>query len=923
MPQNVFDQFDEETVETNVFDQFDVAEPAISPVEAPEATWGERAADIGIDLAKGTVGFGQSVVGLGSLATGGYLSDGMRALGYNPEETNIFLSDMYSEARKAEEEKISKAEGFVGTVKEIVTQPGALLGKIAETTPMMLGSIAAARLFAAKAFAAAEAEALAAGATKAAASKVGLEASAKAATTAAATAEGAQQAGMSFDDYMDKGIDLGKAYVASIGSGITTGLTSLFGGRVGQKFGLGDVEAGIGGRGGIISRAAKGGVQEGVLEEMPQSSMEQMWNNYANERPIMEGVPEAAGTGLVVGFGAGTGFGAFQKAPEEQTDQETKPPETFSPTHNVSGGVAAERATKNGRAIPDTYVDAAGKIIRDANAVPIPIPEYDPESYDLEQNAAAIEADVAAGAPTAEGRQDIIESIYGPSEVLRPGAAPGALDIARQAEIERTPLEISVEPVPVEVAEPGAPTATQPVGVREQVAQLEVEARESGITEPEEINQYVIDEIYGAKAELTQTERNQLAIDLAETGTFRPETVEAIAAPVEEPAVDVMEPVSKREEAITEQERQAAFEAEAIERGITEREMPEEVAVAEEIEAAASDLNLGDVVSDLSSRISALDPSLVKGLPKGVGSDAENFRRAISTHPVIKQFKSFIKIPAKESSGHINSFIDESISDGLAADAHLFGNTGNAHAIRSQGFDSLDVKTQSMVKRHMLSSLQDREVFDSVVKLIPVNVMNMLTTEQADASVLLNNQSMFLDSLSVALDDPVMVGGLVDGIAASHPRALALAVTKKVLDSVDTGRDAVDWASAVTTVDDRQFISPKEKVKGIEVVDDNAVKKTVKEQALSTKAKGIKLEKPDMVERETTTKPLEEPTVTPEEITELPVVDYARFDGKEITYEVEIEETGETYTVTADAGKEMRDIDSRIESLNELMKCVS
>ena len=49
---------------------------------------------------------------------------------------------------------------------------------------------------------------------------------------------------------------------------------------------------------------------------------------------------------------------------------------------------------------------------------------------------------------------------------------------------------------------------------------------------------------------------------------------------------------------------------------------------------------------------------------------------------------------------------------------------------------------------------------------------------------------------------------------------------------------------------------------------------------------------------------------------------YSGFDGKEISYQVEVEDTGKSYTVTVDAGTAMRDIDTRLEALRELRDCI-
>lgn len=384
----------------------------------------DRVGDTAIDLAKGTIGLGQSVVGLGSLATGGLLSDGMRSLGYEPEEASKFLSDMYSDARKDEEQNIKDAKGFYDTAKAIVTQPGALVGKVAETAPMMLGSIALARSFAAKAYASAYSASIASGASATVATKVALEASVKAGTIAASTAEGAQQAGNSFDGYMAEGIEIGRAYVASIGSGITTGLQSFFGGKLGQKIGLGDIEAGVSARGGIVGRSVKGGAQEGLLEEMPQSAYEQAWDNYANERPLMQDVDKAAGTGLVVGSAAGGAFSALRKPntenqeEPEQNDQTEQPVELFTPTHRAGGGQDVQTVTRRGNIVPDTYINQAGEVFRDSNAVEVVAPDLEMDAnVQAERIRAEVFGDTDINIDTSQVEEiDILPVAYPESE---------------------------------------------------------------------------------------------------------------------------------------------------------------------------------------------------------------------------------------------------------------------------------------------------------------------------------------------------------------------------------------------------------------------------------------------------------------------------------------------------------------------------
>ena len=49
---------------------------------------------------------------------------------------------------------------------------------------------------------------------------------------------------------------------------------------------------------------------------------------------------------------------------------------------------------------------------------------------------------------------------------------------------------------------------------------------------------------------------------------------------------------------------------------------------------------------------------------------------------------------------------------------------------------------------------------------------------------------------------------------------------------------------------------------------------------------------------------------------------YAAMAGKDISYKVKVEDTGKVYTLTVDAGKAMNDIDTRIDDLRELRKCI-
>lgn len=87
------------------------------------------------------------------------------------------------------------------------------------------------------------------------------------------------------------------------------------------------------GTSGRLKSAARGAVAEGLLEEMPQSALQQMAHNYAVQdadpnRPLSKGVANAAAGGAVLGGIMGGGIGAVahrggvEPVPDEQTVEE-------------------------------------------------------------------------------------------------------------------------------------------------------------------------------------------------------------------------------------------------------------------------------------------------------------------------------------------------------------------------------------------------------------------------------------------------------------------------------------------------------------------------------------------------------------------------------------------------------------------------
>lgn len=268
----------------------------VPEVEEPSA-W-RRVPDIGIAALKGAVGTAEAGVGLLNIPTGGAVGKGLESIGVRFDDTKKILDEAYSPQQQAANEALRSADGFLDTLVAAGQNPSAALAVIGESAlPMLAGGVVGRG-----------AQSIGAGML-----------------TSAAIGEGVIGAGSMAESLrqLSPTGDLGlKQTGAAVGAGAVTGVLGRAGGALGRKFGLDDIDVAVM-RGelpklaskGFASRVIGGGITEGVFEEMPQSSQEQMWQNYATDKPIMDGVPEAAAMGVVTGGIMGAGVNVLRPAP--------------------------------------------------------------------------------------------------------------------------------------------------------------------------------------------------------------------------------------------------------------------------------------------------------------------------------------------------------------------------------------------------------------------------------------------------------------------------------------------------------------------------------------------------------------------------------------------------------------------------------
>lgn len=289
--------------------------------------------DAALDAAQGVVGLGESAIGLGDIATMGMLGKGLAALGYEPKQTSEFLSGLQTDERQQSNREVQDTKGFFPTLAALGTHPSVLIGDIVQSLPGTIGAGAAAGLLVKRLAATAAVEAKALGytgdvATKFIADKVKEQAFKIAAT--ASGAEGAQSAGSTAEAGRQAGKDWTQYVGPAIAAGLGTTAIGMVSGKIGQKFGIGDVETDIAARsagakgagigvGNFATRTGKEVAKESLLEEMPQSYQEKIMENLATGRPWDEGSTEAAARGGLAGFGMAASHAVISgRQPEEK-----------------------------------------------------------------------------------------------------------------------------------------------------------------------------------------------------------------------------------------------------------------------------------------------------------------------------------------------------------------------------------------------------------------------------------------------------------------------------------------------------------------------------------------------------------------------------------------------------------------------------
>lgn len=404
------------------------------PKKKKSRTVGDVAGDVAVTAIKGAVALPQAAVGLADLVSGGRAGKALEEVGYRPGDAQKILESTYSEPQQEANRAVQEADGFVPTLKAAVQNPSTIAVAAGESLPMMLGGAGVAR------------------GLLSVAPKLG-------AVAAGAIGEGVVGAGSAAEQIRQQSSDgllTPKQSLAAVGSGVGTAALGFAGGKVAQRLGLADVDTMLASgqlgvsKPGFLRQVIGSGISEGAFEELPQSVQEQMWQNFATDRPLTEGVGKAGAMGLLSGAamgGAGGGFNAVASSmtkgvpPDEVPLPQAVPPEQAG--QEAGAPTSSERPQSSAPAMAEARLAELEIIASQRELAPA-------ERVEAEQLIATLEeSDVSSGDASTElaqegGQQTSVDP--GSSlDVVRPDAAiDGGSDAgaAGMVPVDRAPASV-------------------------------------------------------------------------------------------------------------------------------------------------------------------------------------------------------------------------------------------------------------------------------------------------------------------------------------------------------------------------------------------------------------------------------------------------------------------------------------------------
>jgi hypothetical protein len=298
--------------------------------EGDSRTFGKGLEDVGVTAAKAASGFIQSTIGLVDLLTPGNLGGAVEDAGLDLAKIQEYLGTQYTPQQQEHIKAFADAHGWKAILQAAKDHPQALVTALAESVPQIIGGAGIAK------------------AGLMGAAKVLSKVPAAAPYFAAGIGEAGMGAGAQRESLRvtnPEGEASGKNTEAALLTGAGTGIFGAAGAKLTTALGGIDPMLLISGNARQMAihelgaAAAKPGffrstlvsmLGEGVFQELPQSVVEQLDQNFATDKPLFEGVEDAGVKGAIMGALMGGGGNAISQV-AGTTEQAPPPPPPPAP----------------------------------------------------------------------------------------------------------------------------------------------------------------------------------------------------------------------------------------------------------------------------------------------------------------------------------------------------------------------------------------------------------------------------------------------------------------------------------------------------------------------------------------------------------------------------------------------------------------
>lgn len=622
-----------------------------------------------------------------------------------------------------------------------------------------------------------------------------------------------------YDRFIDEGMKQGKAYSElmpyALASGAVEGGGEALADVIGAKFlGIGKepfkatVKAMLHKP---ITEIAKGMLKQMPVEigtEMGQESGEAWLRNKAgvgDDDPLNQALSVIGPTmvmTLLMGAG-GSLYDARRRASIENSlvNPEVAPEKREAAAFEIAAGIAGDKKApdfKEKQQLAKDWLETVDPYIQTGSPIPIDTDTADFVAESIKNRPPA----PIVPEQTAEDMAD--EILTRPPEGATPAAAPAQKGPAQTMADEILGTNILVQPnaqalttfTPEQMTLQGRMDALskRPIAEPEQ-------APEPGTVAPSPELQQFAGQLSQARQDREETDRykGESLFDKFQRNMKQAEAPQAsVSPPIDRTALP------QAGQPITREKRADELQAVDFEQIIAGAQSPELVALAKRSQTLAEKLDSMKtssnprapiITKDLTAALQQNNQKLLKALPPGMiplaqPMPAENTaalsasmkqKEPIPMGPVAEKIAA---AEAQVKSGPANGVaeISQPVGDGVLAHSKLFGDSSDAKAVVSKGFESIDRDGQHVVLSQVLRSLDNDQIFRAVVEAVPVDVMDSLIGGKGSSKDILNDKAVLSHRLTIPRNIPVgesvvrfvntlsaKIKGITAGNAAEEP----------------------------------------------------------------------------------------------------------------------------------------------------------